>query len=246
MGPQDPNQNNNPTPQQPNPVFQPPASPAPSTSPQQPQFAPPQQYTPPSQPQQMYNAPQPSGGGTNKVLIIILIVIGVIVILGAIGFGITKLSKKDDTSTKVTGVGKEVTTNKQAKMGDTVDINGLSVTTTPFEKRTKLSEFSTAGAGKTFYVTYVTIKNGSKNKVDILPSDFKLQTTTAQEFSGVDDYDSSKKLANSALLPGGATEGYVVFEIPTDTDKTMTLSRTIYPEDVSKDVVKFTITYPTK
>jgi len=263
MPPQDPN-SQNPIPAQPEvpqqtpppqPVFSPPSQPVPQppqpvVMPQQP--APPQGYMQPGGAQQVPFGT--NGSKSKKPFVIIIACVAALLIIGGGVLAFLMLSGKSDNKSARGNtnsdsikslLAEKKNLTKEAKVKDTINLEGFEITLSAVDQKTKLGEYDEAPAGKTFVIASIRTKNNTDHNVRITPYDFKFLTTQGQILNGRDVYDSTEKLPDGELAPKGIAQGLVLFEVPSAqiTAGKIEYGSTYLPTDPTKSEVNYKATF---
>lgn len=76
------------------------------------------------------------------------------------------------------------------------------------------NQFSQPKAGNRFVAIQVVVEN--PGNTEISPGDWKLHTTSGNEYDRTSVASVGQELSSSSLTPGAKTQGTIVFEIPAD------------------------------
>lgn len=169
-----------------------------------------------------------------KVWVWIVAVIALMIFGSAAGSHSATPTKVND-STQKSDAKKTESKQKNFKVGDTIDTDGIQMTINSVEYPAG-SEYNQAEDGKSWVVANVTIKNSSGKVVDYNPFDFKLDADgNATNFDGI-NIDVKNKLNSGELKDGATVSGNLVGEA--DPAKKLTLE---YRGSLFSDDAKFTV-----
>jgi|GEM_PF-4481936 len=182
----------------------------------------------------------------------IMIIVGVIVLLSAIGNiaggkDEQKVIKADETAAIVTekAASAETTTVEEttkpaavmeANIGDTAEADGVKLIVTKIDT-TKGSEYNRPDDGMEFIHVYVKVENAGNNNIDVNPFYFKMETSDGQikdqDFRAIVDVEKNQIQAVT-LKPGGNVEGIVGFQVKKgDEGLKLTYSTNVFSDEPS-------------
>ena len=100
-------------------------------------------------------------------------------------------------------------------VGESGTVDGIKLTVNKVEYKTSVSEFESAGDGKTYVIADVSLENTSDETKPYNTFDFRIQTKSGQVLdSGF--ATTATPLNSGDMVSGGTAKGQVVFEVPVE------------------------------
>lgn len=126
--------------------------------------------------------------------------------------GMSACSSDEEPSTEGGEVKQEEQKSEYA-LNETAEIEGVKYTLTAVERNSGFS-YNTPESGKEYVIVTVSIENGSEDKVDYNPYNFKMLNSQGQEIDNAFVVDLDNQLDSGELTPGGSITGRMCFEEP--------------------------------
>lgn len=164
----------------------------------------------------------------HKFLTVLLVIVGLIIAVSAIGGSSNTPSNgavSSDGSTSSNNDKKEVRFTDRADqqksdvelaVGESGVVEGIKLTVNSTEAKPSLGEYTTAASGKTFIVANVTLENVGDKAQPYNGFDFRIQTTGGQVLDQSFMGDSGTALSSGDIVQGGKVTGNVTFEVPVE------------------------------
>lgn len=164
-----------------------------------------------------------------KTTLILFAVFAVLGIIGSLinvlvlGKTVDNAVKNIDNSSLNVSVGDENNSDRadsqsedvEATVGQTIAIDGMSLTVNSIDKKAQLSEFEKAGEGKTYVIANVSMQNSSDQAQRFSDFDFRIQTAGGQVLDSTFGAPEPE-LGSGDLVQGGKASGNIVFEAPVE------------------------------
>lgn len=146
--------------------------------------------------------------------------------------GMSACSSDEEPSTEGGEVKQEEQKSEYA-LNETAEIEGVKYTLTAVERNSGFS-YNTPESGKEYVIVTVSIENGSEDKVDYNPYNFKMLNSQGQEIDNAFVVDLDNQLDSGELTPGGSITGRMCFEEPAgDTGLKLNYYDNIFNEEPS-------------
>jgi hypothetical protein len=161
--------------------------------------------------------------GRHKILTGVLVVVALFIIgVASSSETATNNSSENSTNSSTSAGAKEYRFNdradKQEKdvelaVGESGTVNGVKMTLTNVEYKTRMSEYEQASDGKTYVIANVQLENTSNETKPYNVFDFRIQTAGGQVLDGA-FASVPTPLSSGDMVTGGKAQGQIVFEVP--------------------------------